>query len=285
MSNYFSNFPLINYSNNVVIDITKRVKLLDTVSKNPYIYYSYDIADSERPDLISSRYYEDSNFNWLIYLSNYILDPYYEWHLTDKEFSELLIQKYGSVEKASSKIKFYRNNWEDQDPITISAYSALTDNQKTYWTAEYTGGTIKGYKRKKQDWSASTNKMVSYDISSNSFIKDEICDIVFDAGVGTGQVIKNSNNVLILHHITGFYDEEVNANTYVYGRESQVNTAVTSVTVLQETINQEEAAYWEPITYYTYELEKNEYNATIRVIDSELKNVAADNLYDLLQEE
>ena len=50
METYFSKFPLISYSNSVAIDITKRVKLLDRVSGNPFAFFPYDISNGERAD-------------------------------------------------------------------------------------------------------------------------------------------------------------------------------------------------------------------------------------------
>ena len=58
-SSKFDKFPQITYSNNVIVDITKRVTLLDRVSKNPYIFYPFKIESNERPDQLSNRYYND----------------------------------------------------------------------------------------------------------------------------------------------------------------------------------------------------------------------------------
>jgi hypothetical protein len=111
VNRYFDKYPLINYANNLVIDITKRVTLVDKVTKNPYIFYPYDISNSEREDQLSARYYGDPYKSWILYLSNNITDPYYEWYLSDEEFNEFIISKYGSIENSMQKIKFYRNHY------------------------------------------------------------------------------------------------------------------------------------------------------------------------------
>ena len=46
MEKYFDKFPLTAYSNSVVIDITKRVKVLDRVFSNPYAFYPFDIGNA-----------------------------------------------------------------------------------------------------------------------------------------------------------------------------------------------------------------------------------------------
>ena len=289
METYFSKFPLTSYSNSVAIDITKRVKLLDRVSGNPFAFFPYDISNGERADNFSNRYYDDPFMSWLLYLSNNIVDPYYEWYLQNNELEELIIKKYGSIEQAKLKIKFYRNNWENKEPLSISGYNALLEQLKFYWKPIYTSTAIKEYKRVEEDWTFNTNKIVAYSVSNTSFTYDEVCDIVFSAGqVGKGQVVQSSNNTVYLKNISGTNvtnsSVSITGSSYIYGQESQVNTVFTSAQVKSNSIPSEELIYYTPITYYDYELEKNEFNRSIRVIDKNLKSVASDNLRTLMGE-
>jgi hypothetical protein len=289
METYFSKFPLTSYSNSIAIDVTKRVKLLDRVSGNPFAFFPYDISNGERADNFSNRYYDDPFMSWLIYLSNDIVDPYYEWYLQNNELEELIIKKYGSIEQAKLKIKFYRNNWENQEPLSISGYNALLEQLKFYWKPIYTSTAIKEYKRLDEDWTFNTNKIVSYSVSNTSFTYDEVCDIVFSAGkTGKGQVVQSSNNTVYLKNISGTNvansSVPITGSSYIYGQESQVNTVFTSAQVKSNNIPSEELIYYTPITYYDYELEKNEFNRSIRVIDRDLKSVASDNLRTLMSE-
>lgn len=281
---YFQRFPRISYSNSQVIDITKRVKLLDTISNNPYVFYSYDIGDSERADSFSSRYYDDAYMSWLLYLSNNILDPYYEWYLTEKELNEFITSKYGSLENAKLKVKYYRNNWENQEEISVSAHNSLTSDQKSFWEPVYRNNNIFRYKRKELDIVSSTNRIVSYTVSNTDFVYDELCDIVFDTGItARAQVVQSSDNTVFVQHITGDYNDTVTANSYIYGRESGVNTAFTAVSVSSNNISSSTESYFSAVTYYDYEYEKNEYNRTIRVIDSEYKYDIAENFKALMR--
>ena len=288
---YFDKFPIITYANNQIVDITKRVTLLDRVSRNPYIFYNFDIASNERPDQLSNRYYNDSYKTWLIYLTNNITDPYYEWYMSDGELNELVELKYGSIYKAQTKIKFYRNDWENKEPISRSEYNALTPSQQKYWNPNYSDGySIINYVRKELDWSTTTNKVISYSVSNTSFILDEICNIrLSDEYVGKGQVIATTNTAVYLHHVYGsfFTSDEIilSGASYVYGTESNCNTVVTAVTSVSNNISEEELVYWKPITYYDFEVEKNEYNKSIRLIDSSQAIKAVDNLKTLLEVE
>jgi hypothetical protein len=286
---YFDKFPQIVYSNNTIVDITKRVALLNRVTRNPYIFYPYDIVSEERADQFSSRYYKDSFKSWMIYLSNNIADPYYEWYLSEREFLEFIEKKYGSIFNAQQKVKYYRNNWENQETLNISGYNALTNDMKKYWEPNYSNGsTVLSYSRKQVDWSASTNKIMSYSVANTSFVVDEIVDIYLDGrSKGKGQIVNNSNTEIYVQHLSGSFQESdtlsIN-NGYIYGTESNVNTSLTAAVLLVSNIPEDELNYWKQITYYEHEEEKNEFNRSIRVIDSNLSETAVNNLTELMKE-
>ena len=103
---YFQKFPVISYSNTQVVDITRKAVLLSKVSANPYVYYPYEIVEEERADQFSARYYEDSYQSWVLYITNNITDPYYEWYLSEQQLVELCDKKYGSYFLAEQKTKF-----------------------------------------------------------------------------------------------------------------------------------------------------------------------------------
>lgn len=287
---YFDKFPKIIYANNEVVDITRKVVLLDKVSRNPYIFHPFDIGGNERADHLSYRYYDDSYKSWLIYLSNKITDPYYEWYLSDDEFTEFIEKKYGSVYAAQTKVKFYRNDWENKPRITESRYDSLPASQQKYWTPRFgAGNKLINYERKELDWSTTTNKVVSYNVSSTTgFIIDEICDVFIKRDyVGRGQIASVRSNRIYLQHLSGFYipDNQIplDESSYIYGTESEKQKTITAVTTIANNIAEDELVYWKPITYYDYEFEKNEYNKSIRLIDSDQADVAVSNLTTLLE--
>ncbi len=75
-------------------------KIKKFILGNPTAIYDYVIKDGERPDTIANAYYGDSNFVWLIFLANDVVDPYYDWPLTQQQFKDFIIEKYGSIEAA-----------------------------------------------------------------------------------------------------------------------------------------------------------------------------------------
>lgn len=106
---YFNNLPTIEYGKKIARNLITRPKIKEFILGNPNVIYDYVIKDGERPDTIANAYYGDSNFVWLIFLANNIVDPYYDWPLTQEQFKDFIIDKYGSVETAKSTIKHYKH--------------------------------------------------------------------------------------------------------------------------------------------------------------------------------
>src|SRR5271157_5282210 len=132
-SKYFSKFPLMTYNGSNCINITERVGLLQTVNNNQYIYYPYDLQAYERADSFSNRYYGDPYLSWVLYLTNNIYDPLRGWYLQTQELNELVTLKYGSVQLATQKTKFYRNYWVGVYNILPNYYDALPSILQEYW--------------------------------------------------------------------------------------------------------------------------------------------------------
>jgi hypothetical protein len=114
MAFYFRPFPKIQYDlkkNNLPLlltNVTARYKIRDRLKDRVAIYYDYVVQDSDRPDLIAFKYYNDETLDWLIYLVNDIIDPYYDWPLTQDSFNKYMTTLYGSVANAKATVYEYR---------------------------------------------------------------------------------------------------------------------------------------------------------------------------------
>jgi hypothetical protein len=135
---YFKNFNTISYSNTSAVDLTERVVTLQNVETNPYVFYPLDITGGARADQVAYLNYKDQFSSWVIYLTNDIIDPYYDWYLTQSEFNNFIVTKYGSIANATQTVAFWRNNWVDQPALSTTAYNAeIAGNpgRIKYWSA------------------------------------------------------------------------------------------------------------------------------------------------------
>ena len=100
---YFKKFPQVDYDvtgNGVtqkMVDITRRVRVLDSTLLNYVNFDFYDIRDGERPEHIAANYYSDPNLYWIILLANNIVDVYTDWPMTVNQFETFVASKYDDV--------------------------------------------------------------------------------------------------------------------------------------------------------------------------------------------
>jgi hypothetical protein len=114
VSPYFDNFPKINYSlsddkkiTDSVTNIFKRYAMLREVLSNSSSYVLYEIDDGDTPEIIAEKVYNDAGAGWIILYANQIMDPQFDWHLSDANFKNYIEAKYGSVAAAQSTVHHY----------------------------------------------------------------------------------------------------------------------------------------------------------------------------------
>lgn len=79
-------------------NLFKRVKLSDEIFGNLTYFNKYTIKNQERPDSVAFNVYEDSNLDWLVMLSNNIVNLQTEWPLDQVSYNNYLLNKYGSYQ-------------------------------------------------------------------------------------------------------------------------------------------------------------------------------------------
>lgn len=266
MSRYFDRFPVIDYNGVVAKNIMTRVDLTDQTKKDAYANFQFTLEEGfERPDLLSYNYYGSSQFDWMIYLTNSVVDPYFDYYKSTPDFQSYIDSKYGSASNARLKTVFYRNNWHtDERLITATQYEALTAdetlNLRKYWKPKLSNvGTIIGYERIKEDWIVSTNKIVSIALTdaadaSMFNVGDRIVQSSTSAYAEV-DFVDTDNNSLTAKHVSG---------TFVANEEEGILT----VTMIKQNITNEEAEYWYAVTAYEDEEETNLLKRNVTVLKS-----------------
>lgn len=113
MSFFFRNFPTVEYDiehdggKATITDFTLRYKILAALKDRAAVYYEYDIQDGERADIIADKYYGNSTYEWLVFLANDIIDPQFDWPLSQRNFESYIKSKYGNTQVAYQQIHHY----------------------------------------------------------------------------------------------------------------------------------------------------------------------------------
>lgn len=262
---YFSYFNKIKYGNNQAINLTERARLLRSISDNPYIFYPYTLEEDERADNTSFNVFNDPFLNWVIYVSNDIIDPYYDWYMDSASFNEFIIKKYGSEQIAQETILGYRNNWYKNTGVRLSQqqFNQLTFKEKRYWDVD--DNLI--YTRRKMDEVLSTNLILKLelsvdDISSLGSILDQKVVLKYNDTDITGEVCYIGSTYILVQHVSNFGID------FNHNNITEVNSFnIEGVSVYHQNIDPVISKYFEPFTAYDKEIEKNEFNHSIKILD------------------
>ena len=129
---YFQNFPPVLYTFkdpatgqfDQAVNIFARVVMLQSILNNIGVFYEYAVKDSDTPEIIAAKYYNDPNRHWIVLFANQIIDPYFQWPLSQNEFEQNLIANFGSIANSQATIHHY----ELQTTVTVTLNYQVTTN-------------------------------------------------------------------------------------------------------------------------------------------------------------
>ena len=112
MSNYFRRLPNLDYpsllndrESNIDFVQTKnlfrREKVREDLFANFMQFDKYQIIGDERPDNVAEKVYDRDDYDWIVLMSNNIIDINNEWPLTQSQLNEFLNEKYTPQELVS----------------------------------------------------------------------------------------------------------------------------------------------------------------------------------------
>jgi len=117
MSNYFSQLPDFEYVSRLpdakisdyitVKNFFKRGFLREDIFQNLTFFTKYQIQGSDRPDNVAFDFYQDSTLDWLVLISNNIVNIQNEWPISNADFDELMLDKYGSYDTLFNGVHHY----------------------------------------------------------------------------------------------------------------------------------------------------------------------------------
>jgi len=150
---FFENFPQVEYDLKkndkleILTNVTVRFKIQEILQNRTVVLYDYNVKDGERPDVIAYKYYDDPSLDWIILLTNNIVDPLFEWPLDSRSLNRFIIEKYGSIGTAKSTVHEYRQIVREQSTrfdgtfiqekqlvVDLDTYNTLSPDQRTLVT-------------------------------------------------------------------------------------------------------------------------------------------------------
>lgn len=99
------NLDISNYIS--VKNFFKRGKLREDIFGNLSFFTKYKVIGDERPDNVAYKFYNDETLDWVILLSNNILNVQDEWPLSNSSIDKILLEKYGTYDNLYSGVHHY----------------------------------------------------------------------------------------------------------------------------------------------------------------------------------
>ena len=101
MSKYFNYFPKTLYTSDsitagVYINLISRFSFEGSFKKNTTVSYEYDIQDSDTPEIIASKFYDDPERHWIVLMFNNITDPQFDWPMDYRTLISFIDNKYSA---------------------------------------------------------------------------------------------------------------------------------------------------------------------------------------------
>jgi len=139
MSNYFRRVPDFDYVNRnkdsqrisdyqTVKNLFKRGKIREDIFNNLQFFEKYKIIGDDRPDNVARKVYDDETLDWVVLLSNNILNIQTEWPLTQDSFENYLFEKYGSFQNINATKHYETVEVKNSNGIVIIPEGLIVDS-------------------------------------------------------------------------------------------------------------------------------------------------------------
>lgn len=272
MEHYFLNFPVFNYNGYTSVNILDRVAFADKYKTNPALFHMYQIPDGKTAAMVAHDLYGKPQYEWVIYLFNDIIDPYYQWPLSSTQFVDFINDKYGSFESAQLPIYHFENNWYQHtlDILDTNGYAALPANLKKYWKPQILpGNKVFSYVRTPAGTTTTTNFIIQFTTSNltGTFKSDG----VLQGPTGQCQFVYfNKPKTIYTHKIKGSFAPGDTINAYVDKTVKHFDDDPVSFTVdslsTTFTIDPLEQVYFTGISNLDFETRLNNKKGTIKLL-------------------
>jgi len=154
MKNYFRQIPDFDYVSRLpgskisdyvkVKNLFKKGKLRDDIFQDVTVFTKYQIKGDDRPDNVAYDVYNDPSLDWVILLSNNIVNIQTEWPLPQNDFDKILLERYKTYENLYSGIHHHETTevTNSQGVIIVPAGLHVASNYTTQYYDYYQDSVI-----------------------------------------------------------------------------------------------------------------------------------------------
>ncbi len=212
---YFSMFPTQSYDFNrqgvyqTVVDLYRSVRPLQNFVDDISAYRYFEIANGERPDIVSQRLYNSPNYHWTFFIVNdFLHDGIGVWPMSMEDLQEYIATEY--------------NGWalETRPDVTYNTDGQIT-NYKDSLAGRFTiGETITG------QTGGAVGTLTKKDIYLNQLVVQDVTGTFLGSGDGnTLEAVTGSTSTdTVTCHIAWDYADAPH-HWYVEGDETEAHVS------------------------------------------------------------
>lgn len=300
MAKFFDLFPTIpfdiaqqrnnsNFEN--VTNIFFRLRFIREVISNASSYYEYIIKDSDTPEILAFNIYGDAEAHWIILMANEMIDGQYDWPLSQKQFDKYIHDKYRleasngvlSVANTISQanvIAWTKTNSHHYEKVVnrTESFSGITTETRFEISYNALGNDILTIGSANADYTVGERVYLSPDNTEpNAYLTADVISWTAANGqIVLANTVKDPTKPIL-------YGTLIGNTSYTQGTINSIDYPnvpfdyYLSIPETQsfQTINMGggksvfEVINRDAISYYDYELQKNENKRTIKIIKPE----------------
>jgi hypothetical protein len=284
-----------------VKNLFKRGKLREDIFANLQFFEKYQIIGDERPDSVANKFYGDSTLDWVVLLSNNILNIQTEWPMPQRIFDKVMLERYGSYDNLYNGVHHYETE-EIKNSLGVTVLSSGLRLQPTWKT---NGNFIETINSVINSIAATQDGGVTPSTTVSVFMRDNI-----PASVGNQVLI---DGVSENEYNGRFVITEISENYFTYELPSIPNILIPTIstsgkeqviyTVSENSLssnptNPRYYEYWDPglgysvvvpstsfvriVTNYEYENQLQEDKRNIFVLKPRYLNVVFNDMDDIM---
>ena len=132
MAKFFNYYPKTFYTSNTkssgldsVTNIISRFGFENRLKENSSAFYKYQVKDSDTPEIIASKYYDNPERHWIVLLFNDIIDPQFDWPLENNTLIQFIDTKYTANGEANTT-PVSGLQWAQSTNYTMAYYKIIT---------------------------------------------------------------------------------------------------------------------------------------------------------------
>ena len=137
--NYIPDFNYVDRNPNAklgdqvrVKNLFRRIKLREDIFQDTTVFEKYQIRGDDRPDNIANQFYGRPDYDWIVLVSNNIVNIQTEWPMPQNTFDTFILNKYGTYQNANAVRHYETREVKNSQGVVIVPAGKIVDKGYSY---------------------------------------------------------------------------------------------------------------------------------------------------------